>query len=289
MNISFIIPVFNGAKSIKTTINSILSQLVFGDEIIVVNDGSTDETHKKIKKLKKVKVITQKNQGVSCARNVGAKLAKGDILIFFDSDDILSSGIVSLAKEGFIERPDINWCFGYYNISRNNISTIIKSNNITKGAYSSVFQLYNKFALNKRNELLSTCALFFRRNVFIEIGGFDETMISGEDTFMWLKFGLYNPKIYYLNSMAFTYKRANQQTEQNTHIARSRKEANRIYEGYKLIRQSREENGFKKKDAFKVVNIWHYRHLKLSMRFFNIKQILLLFIIKVKYQFYKWS
>jgi len=88
--------------------------------------------------------------------------------------------------------------------------------------------------------------------------------------------------------MAFTYKRASQQTEQNTHIARSRKEANRIYEGYKLIRQSR-ENGFKKKDAFKVVNIWHYRHLKLSMRFFNIKQILLLFIIKVKYQFYKWS
>lgn len=291
MTISFVIPVFNGEKTIKKTIKSILSQLEDSDEIIIVNDGSYDSTSSILSKInsEKVKVINQKNQGVSCARNIGSKLAKGDILMFFDSDDILSNGIVSSAKEAFIEKPDINWCFGYYNILKNNNLTLIKPNDITKGAYPSYFLLNNEFQLNKRNELLSTCALFFRRNVFLKLGGFDESMISGEDTFMWLKFGLSNPEIFYLDTAAFTYKKHDDETNQKTHVSRSKKEPSRINKAFKLIQHSVEKDGFRKKDAFKIVNIWYLRHLKFSIRFLNIKHIFLLFIVKIKYVFYKWT
>lgn len=100
--ISFIIPVYNNAKTIEKTINSILNQETnnLDYEIIVVNDGSTDNLdeimknyldNKKIKYLKK-----EKNTGLSDTRNYGVRNSNGDYIIFVDSDDYISK---SLLKE----------------------------------------------------------------------------------------------------------------------------------------------------------------------------------------------
>ena len=86
---SVIIPSFNGGKFISTAITSVLEQTYPAFEIIVVDDGSTDNT-KEIVELnfnKKIKYIYQKNQGVAAARNLGAKIARGDWLAFLDADD----------------------------------------------------------------------------------------------------------------------------------------------------------------------------------------------------------
>lgn len=87
---SIIIPSFNRASLIEETIESLLSQSYKDYEIIVVNDGSTDDTLQVLNKYKdSILIINQQNQGAEIARNNGVKYANGDYLIFLDSDDIL--------------------------------------------------------------------------------------------------------------------------------------------------------------------------------------------------------
>ena len=86
--VSVIIPTYNRAGTIERTINSVLAQSWSPLEVIVVDDGSTDETTQLLAKYgNKMRVIRQSNQGASAARNTGIKAAVGEIISFLDSDD----------------------------------------------------------------------------------------------------------------------------------------------------------------------------------------------------------
>lgn len=89
--ISIIVPIYNTAKYLPTCLNSILNQTYQNLEIILVDDGSTDNSSKIIKEYAKkdqrIKVIHQKNAGLSSARNAGLETATGDYVTFVDSDD----------------------------------------------------------------------------------------------------------------------------------------------------------------------------------------------------------
>jgi len=87
---SVVVPLYNKEKEIVDTLNSILNQTYKPDEVIVVDDGSTDKSVKVIEKnfKNKVKIIKQKNCGVSCARNRGIKEAKNEFVCFLDADDL---------------------------------------------------------------------------------------------------------------------------------------------------------------------------------------------------------
>lgn len=91
--VSVIVPVFNVANYLERCIDSILNQSYSDLELILVNDGSTDGSYEICKKYEakdsRVKLISQKNQGVSVARNVGLEIATGDWISFVDSDDYL--------------------------------------------------------------------------------------------------------------------------------------------------------------------------------------------------------
>lgn len=94
--VSIIIPCYNTELYIKDTIDSIINQSVENIEIIVVNDGSTDKSVQIIESIEdsRIKIINQKNKGVSVARNNGFNVSKGDFVIFFDADDIMSDGFI---------------------------------------------------------------------------------------------------------------------------------------------------------------------------------------------------
>jgi glycosyltransferase involved in cell wall biosynthesis len=89
--ISIIIPVFNSNSTIPKTITSVQNQIFQDFEVIIVNDGSTDNTLETVNQLIKndarFSIINQKNSGVSTARNIGIKKAKYNIIAFLDSDD----------------------------------------------------------------------------------------------------------------------------------------------------------------------------------------------------------
>ena len=91
--VSVIIPVYNTEEYVYNTIESIRNQTLKNIEIIIINDGSTDNSLEIIngcsKNDERIKVYSQKNAGQSAARNVGIKIAKGKYLYFMDSDDFL--------------------------------------------------------------------------------------------------------------------------------------------------------------------------------------------------------
>ena len=88
--ISIIVPVYNCEEYIEKCIDSILHQTYQNFEVIVINDGSKDNTLEKLKKYinkNKITIISIENNGVSNARNLGIKNSKGDYICFIDSDD----------------------------------------------------------------------------------------------------------------------------------------------------------------------------------------------------------
>jgi len=89
MKISVVIPAYNAAATIDAAIESVLTQTVAPDEILVMDDGSADDTFRHLERFQpKVKAYRQSNQGVAHSRNVLCELAKGEVIAFLDSDDV---------------------------------------------------------------------------------------------------------------------------------------------------------------------------------------------------------
>src|SRR5271165_3187575 len=92
--VSVIIPVYNSEKYLAESIESAIGQTWSSKEIIVVDDGSTDNSFEIARKFAgrpEVKVVTQENRGAAAARNAGLKEAKGEFIQFLDADDLLSA------------------------------------------------------------------------------------------------------------------------------------------------------------------------------------------------------
>ncbi len=110
--ISIIIPVFNVEKYVKETLISVKKQSSRPDEVIIINDGSTDDSFRIVKDLSDSgswKIFETKNQGLGLTRNYGKSLAKGDYIYFLDSDDILDHNFIfdmrNLIKD--YNQPDV--------------------------------------------------------------------------------------------------------------------------------------------------------------------------------------
>ncbi|MDR2222762.1 MAG: glycosyltransferase [Flavobacteriaceae bacterium] len=90
--VSVIVPVYNGAKYIRRAIDSLLKQSLYDIEIIVVDDGSTDDTLNIVKSIvdEKIRILSKVNEGVSIARNVGIEIARGEYIGFVDADDFVN-------------------------------------------------------------------------------------------------------------------------------------------------------------------------------------------------------
>lgn len=116
--ISVIIPVYNVEKYIERCVKSVLDQTYKDFEILLINDGSTDNSKKICEKLadeyKQIKLINQENQGVSVARNIGIIKAKGDFLTFIDSDDFINKNYLKILWNNLLKyEADISCC-DYY-------------------------------------------------------------------------------------------------------------------------------------------------------------------------------
>lgn len=151
--ISIIVPIYNVDKYLEETINSIINQTLKEIEIILVNDGSTDNSGKICDELKKkdnrIKVIHKENMGVSAARNSGLKIATGEFVGFVDSDDIVCNDMYETLYNNAIEnKVDISM-----------VSPVIKELN---GNIKYFNNTGKKFIWNREEALKN----FFKGNVF---------------------------------------------------------------------------------------------------------------------------
>ena len=173
---SIVIPTYNRAKFIDKAIASLLNQKYEDFEVIVVDDGSTDNTEEVVKSFNnnKVKYYKKENQERGAARNYGAKLAKGEYINFFDSDDIAYDNHLQVALETVIsnEKPDV-FALNYdLLVSENKYKNVVKFKDINK-------QLINK-------NLLSCNGVFVKKEVAIQ-NPFSEIreLSASEDYLLW--------------------------------------------------------------------------------------------------------
>ena len=119
--VSIIIPAYNTAPYIHKAINSCLNQTYKKIEVIVVDDGSTDDTLKVAQsyaeKDNRIRVCHQENRGVSSARNYGIREARGKYLVFLDSDDWLEDGAVKILLAAQMEHPDKLIVSNFYSVN----------------------------------------------------------------------------------------------------------------------------------------------------------------------------
>lgn len=112
--VSVVIPAYNVEKFISQTLDSILSQTYSHWEAIVVNDGSTDWTEEIAKSFQDIRitVISQKNSGVSAARNRGLQYVKGEFVCFFDADDLMMPEFLEVRVDILLDKPEVGFVGG---------------------------------------------------------------------------------------------------------------------------------------------------------------------------------
>ncbi len=200
---SIIIPVYNKAPYVEKAIQSVLDQTFQEFELIIVNDGSTDESleiinsfYQKLKnddteRFKKVRIIDQKNQGVSMARNNGVEITKYDFIAFLDADDWWSPTYLDEMKGLIDEFPEAGiWASSYY-VIKNNSQRLVRLG-VEPGFKKGIINYFQVYA--KTIEMpVWTGATIMKKSVFIAENGFKSTLALGEDFDLWIRVALKNP------------------------------------------------------------------------------------------------
>jgi len=191
MIFSVIIPSYNSDKTIERALKSVINQTFKDFEIIIVDDGSVDDTKEVIKKFFqnnkdiKYKYIYQENTGPSAARNNAVKNSTGKYLAFLDSDD--------------------EWHFSKLQIQYEKISELSAkfiSSKYTINDFKNIDErdikkyLFNDFLISNRT---STPCTIVEKVLFDSVGGFDEKLSYSEDYNLWLKISFREP-LYIINN-----------------------------------------------------------------------------------------
>lgn len=175
---SIIIPVYNTARYLAACLDSVLSQNTdMRYEIICVNDGSTDESGDILEKYRNdfssIRVITQENRGLSVARNVGMRNAKGDYILFLDSDDVLADHALQQMYEALDKNTDIDMLafnseLWYADNTESCILPNVTFNHEQMIEYKQGMDYYVDFVKKRKWGPSAVCFYLFKRLLLIE-------------------------------------------------------------------------------------------------------------------------
>lgn len=178
--VSIIIPVYNNERTIQETINSALNQTYSNTEILIIDDGSTDNSFDIVKKNEneKIKIFRQENRGVSASRNFGISCARGCYLQFLDADDLLHHQKIELQVE-FIKKTNTSPSFVCSSWARIDEKSTLENLNI-QNRYIPVVSNKITTYIKGDNFIPLMCGLI-QREAALKISGFNEEMTHIED------------------------------------------------------------------------------------------------------------
>jgi glycosyltransferase involved in cell wall biosynthesis len=184
--ISVIIPTFNRARFLKQALHSLLAQQRVDMEVIVVDDGSTDDTAAIVASCGvAVRYIHQVNAGVSAARNRGIRAAAGEWLAFLDSDDFWLPHKLEAQLDFFRRHPELRICQTEELWMRNGLRMNPRKYHQKPSGYC--------FPSLLERCLISPSAVMIHRGLLNEVGLFDENLPACEDYDLWLRIGCRQP------------------------------------------------------------------------------------------------
>lgn len=191
---SVVIPLYNKEYSIVNCLRSVFKQTFLPLEVIVINDGSTDSSQMFIEKefsdqIERgfLKLVCQSNKGVSVARNLGVRLANSELICFLDADDEWMPDFLSRMIKLIRDFPEANM----YSLAH-----VI--NKEGKGVYKPKHGLPNNhrgyvenfFVASARGSVVNSSKVCVRRQAFLNIGGFPEGVVAGEDLYLWIRLAM---------------------------------------------------------------------------------------------------
>ncbi|HVX68024.1 MAG TPA: glycosyltransferase family 2 protein [Bryobacteraceae bacterium] len=178
MDISVVIPTYNRAHLISEAIESALSQEPPVREVIIVDDGSTDNTAEVVAGFKdRVRYIRQDNGGPSCARNRGIREARYTWIGLLDSDDWWLPGKVALHQQVLARKPDAALMYNsFYWVSPDGTRELQRA--------VAPERLWPRL---RYEQCVGSTGILVRRDVLLEAGGFDESLITCEDWDLWIR------------------------------------------------------------------------------------------------------
>ncbi len=180
INISVVIPAYNRARPLERALESVLAQSRPADEIIVVDDGSTDETRHLIEtRYSHINYIQQTNKGVSAARNAGIKSTNHDWICLLDSDDSWQPDKLEKQTQALSENTDFLICHTNETWYRNGEILNQGKKHEKRGGY--IFQYCLPLCA------ISPSSVIINKQIFNDVGLFDENLPACEDYDMWLR------------------------------------------------------------------------------------------------------
>ncbi|WP_341328142.1 glycosyltransferase [Methylotuvimicrobium sp. KM2] len=185
--ISIVMPCFNAKRHLRQSIGSVLDQTYPHWELIVIDDGSTDDSLGLLHSLndERITVIEQTNQGVCKTRNRGIKAAKGEWIAFLDADDTWHPDCLSLLYRALCDDPSASLAYcGWQNVG-------------LPGGAGKPFVPPDYETADKLELVFTSCrwpihACLTRKSAIIEAGLFDESLLTAEDFLLWLKIAYKN-------------------------------------------------------------------------------------------------
>ncbi len=183
-SVTAIIPTYNRANYLRTAISSVLAQSFPPAQIVVVDDGSTDNTHEIVAEFaSQVEYIAKENGGKSSALNFGLQHARGKSIWIFDDDDIAEPDALRKLVSALQENPACGFAYGNYDIFTIDDAGAMRKVRVGVPVVSSE-DLYR--ALMERSFILQQ-GMLVRKRCYDEVGSFNETLIRSQDLDMMLR------------------------------------------------------------------------------------------------------
>ena len=186
LRFSVVIPLFNKQDSVTRAVNSVLLQSYQDFELIVVNDGSTDNSLSALSSITddRLIIISQENQGVSAARNRGVAESKYDHVCFLDADDEWHPDFLYEINKLVQVSPDCSlYCTAISEVDEKGIA-IENSIHLSERKNGIVDNFYLEYSESSR--FIHSSSVCINKDYFIKAGGFPEGVIYGEDIYLWL-------------------------------------------------------------------------------------------------------
>lgn len=210
---SFVVPAYNVEKYISKTLKSLFSQTDKDFEIIVVDDGSTDNTYQVVEEIlqnsdfQDYKILRKPNGGVSSARNVGIKHAKGKYIIFLDGDDYVSPKLVEKVKNVILKNDVDMVCWKFQSVDETDKPTNSQfpQEGLKEGKIYTSLQVLEKILI-ERNFFIWTASAAYSKELIVQNNLFyNEKYHFGEDQEFTYKYLASCCKVYFLDTLLSYY------------------------------------------------------------------------------------
>ncbi|HJV26271.1 MAG TPA: glycosyltransferase [Aromatoleum sp.] len=181
--VSVVIPAWNAAWCVGRAIDSVLAQSLRDFELIVVDDGSTDDTPVVLAKYgPSIRIVTQANGGMSSARNAGIRAARGAYLAFLDADDRWLPDKLARQVAVLEKQPELAFCAAVATLEDAEGRIVGE----WRGPSGRTIQIADVFR-NHSAVAGGASAVLARRDLVVRLGGFDDSLRGAEDTDLWIR------------------------------------------------------------------------------------------------------